>query len=313
MARLDQRIAILILSNMNQQHTSPPSNSEEPSFVSQQVTDARRFYLDLNPSRKAQFTVVCGGVERMRPEYIVSRKDFPYFAVELVTEGEGRLTLDGHKSILTAGSVFAYGPGVAHTIQNQSTHPMRKYYFDFWGRESASLLEATGLAIWKPLRISAIHELIDLFESLIREAREDTAIGHSICQSLARLLLLKIQQRSVPAGRNVPRSLATYERIRRHVEQNFLTLQTVEDVAQASHITPMYVSRLFRRFGGTGAYQFLLRLRMNYAAELLLEDGLLVKQVAHKMGFADAFQFSRAFKRVHGVAPSQVLQSQRRS
>ena len=54
---------------------------------------------------------------------------------------------------------------------------------------------------------------------------------------------------------------------------------------------------------GPGAYQFLLRLRMNDAAELLLDEGLLVRQVAHRMGVADAFQFSRAFKQIHRVAP----------
>ena len=74
-----------------------PSASTEPAFVSQQVTEARRYYLNLNPLRKAAFTVVCGGVERMRPEYVVIRRDFPYFAVELVAEGEGTLLLHGRR------------------------------------------------------------------------------------------------------------------------------------------------------------------------------------------------------------------------
>ncbi len=289
---------------------SSPKNIE-PAFVSQQVTEPRRYYLNLNPPPKAAFTVVCGGVERMRPEYVVSRRDFPYFAVELVAEGEGTLLLNGHRFHLAPGVVFAYGPGVTHTIRNHPRHRMRKYYLDFAGCEARALLNAAGLGQWKALRIAALHELVEVFETLGREARDDSAATRAICETLARLLLLKIQQRAVSGGRDLPRSFATYERIRRHVEEHHQRLRTVEDIARECHVTPMYVARLFRKFGRTGAYQFLLRLKMNRAAELLLDEGLLVKETAARLGFADAFQFSRAFKRVHGVPPTQLLESRR--
>ncbi len=45
---------------------------------------------------------------------------------------------------------------------------------------------------------------------------------------------------------------------------------------------------------------------MNYAAGLLMNEGLLVPEVAQRLGFPDAFQFSRAFKRVYGIPPSQL-------
>lgn len=306
MAGLDPGIAILILYGMARK---PAAARDEPSFVSHQVTEERRYYLNLNPPADADFVVVCGGVERMRPEYEVSRRDFPYFAVELVAEGEGTLLLNGRRYPLAPGVVFAYGPGVSHTIRTDPQHRMRKYYLDFAGGEARSLLEPTGLADWKALRVAALHEVVELFESLGREAREESPVARTLCDTLARLVLLKIQQRAVSGGRDVPRSFTTYERIRRHMEEHYLRLQTVEDVARECHTTPVYVSRLFRRFGRTGAYQFLLRLKMDYAAELLLDRGLLVKQAAARLGFADAFQFSRAFKRVHGVPPKQLLDS----
>lgn len=283
----------------------------EPSFVSQQVTEEHRYYLNLNPPRDGGFVVVCGGVERMRPEYVVRRTSFPYYAVEMVVNGEGSLLLDGRRFDLAPGVVFAYGPGVAHTIRTHPQNRMRKYYFDFTGTEALELLEAAGLAQWKALRVASLHEVTAIFQALGREARDDTPLARSLCETLGRLLLLKIQQNVVAGGLSVPRSYATYERLRRYIEENFLRLGTVDEIAVECHVTPVHVSRLFRRFGQTGAYQFLLRLKMNYAAELL-ESGLLVKEIASGTGFADAFQFSRAFKRVHGVPPA-VLQASRRA
>jgi AraC-like DNA-binding protein/quercetin dioxygenase-like cupin family protein len=287
----------------------PTPISAEPAFVSQQVTEARRYYLNLNPPRTAALTVVCGGVERMHPDYVVKRRDFPYFAVEFVTEGEGTVVLNGRRFPLAPGVVFAYGPRIPHVIRNSPRHPMRKYYVDFTGREARALLGASGLGKWQALRISALHELAEIAEALGRESHEDNRVSRAVCETLLRLLLLKIQQRTVSAGRSVPRSFATYERVRRHVEEHYERLWTVEDVARECHVTPMYVARLFRRFGHTGAYQFLLRLKMNHAAELLLNEGLLVKETAGRLGFPDAFQFSRAFKRVHGISPGHLLES----
>lgn len=281
--------------------------TDEPAFVSQEVSEARRYYLDLNPRADVSFAAVCGGVERMQPEYFVSRGDFPFYAVELVTEGEGVLTLNDRRFQLGSGVVFAYGPGVAHTIRTNPQKPMRKYYLDITGTEAHGLLAQSGLAHWKALRVAPVHEVVELFEALGREAAHSGEIAQQICAVLARLLLLKIQQRTVASGRSVPVSLATYERIRSHIESHHLRLRTIEDAAEECGVSSMYVARLFRRFGQAGAYQFLLRLKMNHAATLLQDEGLKVTAVAARLGFADAFQFSRAFKRVHGVAPSRLF------
>jgi AraC-like DNA-binding protein len=98
------------------------------------------------------------------------------------------------------------------------------------------------------------------------------------------------------------------------MEERFSTLKTAEDVARGCHMTPVHLSRIFRRFGRVSPYQFLTRLKMNRAAELLLESGLLVKEAAERLGYANQFQFSRAFKRVYGLAPDHFArQSHRRS
>jgi AraC-like DNA-binding protein len=64
-----------------------------------------------------------------------------------------------------------------------------------------------------------------------------------------------------------------------------------------------YLCRLFQRYDHQSPYQFLLRLKMNLAAEWLQPPDALVKQVAEHAGFSDQFHFSRAFKSVFGVAP----------
>ncbi|QDS91857.1 Arabinose operon regulatory protein [Roseimaritima multifibrata] len=290
------------------------SNSQPPAplpaFVSQQVTEARRFFLNLNPNRKLPLAIVCGGVERMRPDYFVERTDFPYYAIELVAEGEGTLTVENKEYPLSVGSLFSYGPRTSHSIRNQATNGMRKYYLDFVGTGVVGLLKESGLLTsqhaHQPIAIHSPHHLTDLFEILLREASSEGSQASRICETITELLFLKIKQSRTQEGNDRPRSYATYERIRRHIDENFLALHTIQQIAAQTDVTPVYLSRLFKRFADFGAYQYLLRRKMNYAAGLLMNEEMLVKEVAQQMEFADAFQFSRAFKRVYGISPKNL-------
>lgn len=282
----------------------------EPDFVSRQTHDARRFYLNLHPSETQPLALVCGGVERMNADYVVQRSDFPYYAIEWVSEGRGLLTMGNKEHDLAIGSLFAYGPGIPHRISNLAPDNMRKYYLDLAGTEAAERLSELGLLRGRPVTVGRPHEFVELWNLIDREARDVGEHSDSICESLIRVFLQKIGQRMV-STRNTDSSEAyqTFEMTCRLMEAKYLEFRTVEEVAAELGFSPIYLSRLFKRFAGSGAYRYLLRLRMNHAAELILERGLQVNAVAERLRYADAFQFSRAFKRVYGVPPSSLAKT----
>src|ERR1035441_9619579 len=117
---------------------SPPLS--KPDFFSTQVSQAHRFYLNLKPSSKAKLVVVCGGVEHCAHDYAISRKSFPFYSVEFVAQGNGRLTLNCSEHVLQPGSVFSYGPSIRHDISTGSHHPLFKYFVDFAGSAAVTLL-----------------------------------------------------------------------------------------------------------------------------------------------------------------------------
>lgn len=282
-----------------------------PSFVSTQVSEARRYFLDLTPERTRHITVVCGGCERVRPDYVIRRRTFPFLAVEFVAEGEGELELAGWNYRLRPGMTFAYGPEAPHVIRCEPSRPMLKYYVDFCGAEAERLLSATPLGQWRAVQVSSPEEIVELFELLQREGASESAFGAQLCASFIPALLLKISERALPGGKAEPRALATYQRAKRWIEEHYLRAGTAEEVAEACHVDTAYLCRLFQRFGHTTPYRFLMRQKMNRATELLLDKGMLVKEVAAELGFGDAFQFSRAFKRVYGLPPERFVRHAR--
>lgn len=243
----------------------------------------------------------------MDPDYVVERSNFPYYAIEWVSEGHGILDMGGKEHELRLGSLFAYGPGIPHRIVNLQPENMRKYYLDLAGTEAKMWLMKLDLLKGRPVTVGRPHELVELWNLIDREARDVAEHSHTICEMLVRVLLQKIQQRIVRArSGESSEAFQTFEMARRLIEERFLEFRTVEEVAAEIGFSPIYLSRLFKRFAGSGAYRYLLRLRMNYAAELILERGLKVSAVGARLRYADAFQFCRAFKRVYGVPPSSL-------
>jgi len=75
------------------------------------------------------------------------------------------------------------------------------------------------------------------------------------------------------------------------------------DVARAVHVSPNYLTGLFRAETGTPLGKFILAERIALAQVRLGRAGATVKAVALELGFADPFAFSRAFKRATGRSP----------
>ncbi len=81
---------------------------------------------------------------------------------------------------------------------------------------------------------------------------------------------------------------------------------TLGDLARHAGLGDEQLRRLCVRHLGTSPMQHLTRLRMRRAAALLGTGGRAVGVVAHAVGYDNAFAFSTAFRRHHGVPPSRL-------
>jgi AraC-like DNA-binding protein len=274
-----------------------------PEFFSPQVVEARRFYLDPAPPAAKPVAVVCGGCERCAPDYAIHRTTFPYYSIEFVARGKGALILGGKEYALFPGAVFSYGPGIAQDIFTDVADPLIKYFVDFVGSRAVRMLGQGALAPGNVARVFAPGEVQWILDDLILNGLKGTRFASRICDVLLEYLILKIADSLMPWEASKTPAFATYQRCRQHIQAQYLRLQTQQQIASECHINPAYLCRLFRRYDHQTPYQYLMRLKMNVAAERLQDPGRLVKQVSHELGFSDPFHFSRAFKSVFGVSP----------
>lgn len=279
-----------------------------PDFFSAQVSQARRFYLNLRPPRGAALAVVCGGVEQCAPDYEIRRDSFPYYSLEYVVRGEGRLQLARRRQALRPGDLFAYGPGVPQRITADPRKPLVKYFVDFAGAQAAAWLHRAGVAPGRSARVYPPLELQPLFDELIRNGQRGSRHAPELCRRLLDCLGVKLGEARAPRGGADSLAFATYQRCRQHLQDHCQRLRTLAQLARECHVNTAYLCRLFRRYDRQSPYRCLIRLKMNAAASQLQQPGALVKNVAADLGFANPYHFSRVFKSVFALAPEAFRQ-----
>ena len=283
------------------------SQQEAAGLLSQQVTGARYFFLNLAPRRKERLALVMGGREQCNPDYVIARRTFPFHVLEYVVAGRGTVRLDRREHALGPGAVFAYAPTTDCEIRTDPSDPMVKYFLSFSGADVPLRLRRCGVPLGTARRLAAHAEVTSVLEDLVREGQRSGALAPRICTALFELLLLKIEDTATLTPQASEPAREAFLRCKALIDAQAERLGTLEAVARAAGVEASSVCRWFRRYQGTSPYQYLLRRKMNLAAEHLVEHGGLVKEVAQRVGFADPYHFSRAFKAVHGVAPRVLL------
>lgn len=89
-----------------------------------------------------------------------------------------------------------------------------------------------------------------------------------------------------------------------YIERNFDQRITVEFAARLCRLCESEFSRSFRREIGMTFREYLLRVRITKARDLLGHPDASVSQVAFAVGFNDLSRFAQVFRRYAGVSPS---------
>lgn len=281
--------------------------SRPAHLLSQQVTGSRYFFLNLSSRPKgAGCQLALGGREHCNPDYVIDRDTYAYHVLEYVAEGRGELKFGTKKHSLVAGSVFAYAPTTRCEIRSMRDQPMVKYFICLAGAGVNAALKEARLASGELRQLSVHGEIRSLFEDLINDGQHAGPRLAEVCATRFRLLMLKLAE-AVQTGAHASEvARENFLRCRALIDAQVDRLATLQDIAAAVNMDVSSICRLFRRYQGISPYQYLLRRKMNLAAEFLVETDGLVKEAALRVGFADPYHFSRCFKAIHGVAPRHL-------
>lgn len=81
---------------------------------------------------------------------------------------------------------------------------------------------------------------------------------------------------------------------------------SVEDLSRAVFLSPSQMYRRVKASTGRTPSQFIRKIRMKKAVELLADSNLKIAEVAYEVGFTDPGYFTKVFKREYGELPGEL-------
>lgn len=95
----------------------------------------------------------------------------------------------------------------------------------------------------------------------------------------------------------------------KYLNENYMRQISLETISKSIYLSPAYISKVFKEEIGESPINYLIKIRLSKARELLMEGGRSIKSVARAVGYEDAYYFSKLYKKYNNVSPSKVKKS----
>ncbi|WP_103654327.1 AraC family transcriptional regulator [Agarilytica rhodophyticola] len=93
------------------------------------------------------------------------------------------------------------------------------------------------------------------------------------------------------------------------MHQNFKQKVSISELANKVHMGESTFHRVFKDITKQSPTQYLKKLRLSHARNLIIENGYQVQQAAFNSGYNSTTQFAREFKRLYGKSPSEFYKA----
>lgn len=95
--------------------------------------------------------------------------------------------------------------------------------------------------------------------------------------------------------------------VKKYINEHVTQRLSLNQVAAVFGISPNYLSQLFGKYNDLGFSGYINACKINESKRLLDEGNLKIYEVADMLGFESSFYFSKVFKKMEGVSPTEYL------
>jgi AraC family transcriptional regulator len=167
----------------------------------------------------------------------------------------------------------------------------------------------------RPQRLSELRQVTEILDRasyveggmisslalrILREFRTLDAVGPLSIEALTLEMLVQATRLDVVQDRNPPRWL---QQAREVIHEQFLESLSLSSVAELVGVHAAHLAKMFRRHYGCTLGDYVRRLRLDYASQLLARSERTLTTIALAAGFYDQSHFAHVFKLRFGVTP----------
>ncbi|MBP3702540.1 MAG: AraC family transcriptional regulator [Lachnospiraceae bacterium] len=234
-----------------------------------------------------------------------------------ILSGECTYRVEGEELLLQSGDLMIANPGVHHQyISKPSAKPPVEFYigfsdFHFRGMPQNQIVLPDGSHVMH-CRQELRQELNQLFHSMVAEFHGSKAGQYFMLKAyLMQILLLIVRENKeepqlMKNGYIFKSNNKDYviKKIISYLNENYNSKISLDQIAHNMYLSPVYISKIFKEETGESPINYLIKIRLEKAKEILSSsNGGTVKTIAKMVGYDDVYYFSKLFKKYYGISP----------
>lgn len=242
---------------------------------------------------------------------------FPLGEYELIvmTEGELYIRYNNEDFAVKAGEYLILPP--TNSYREGFRNAYCSFYWlhfavpseEFSAASPAADAGISGLSIPQTGTVPKLEKMVVLMKQLQDCVKNNypsftlNAMTTSIVAELCGQLLLNhtVETFTPPRSQNKQIYLDIIDYIQLHISRNI----KVSEIAEHFNYNEKYISHLFASVTGLPLKQFILNRKMDTANFLLTDTNMSISAIAKAVGFTDSHNFSRSYKKITGLSPSE--------
>lgn len=282
---------------MSQEMFAPQSSS---------VTSSRILY---TPSAFARASLLhlqeAGTLQAIHP-HTSARTNLTSFLCFAVLSGSGRLTYEGTAYELHRGDCAFIDCRKAYS---HST------YEDLWSLQWSHFYASSLPAIYEKYKErggrpvfhpSSTEQITAILTELYKIAESaDYIRDMRINEKLSSLLTLLMEESWQPEGSDASKKRLELSNIKAFLDGHYAEKVSLNDLAEHFFINKSYLARIFKETYGTTINSYILAQRITKAKQYLRFTAMSVEEIGDAVGIHDVNYFSRSFRKVEGISPTE--------
>ena len=215
----------------------------------------------------------------------------PFSAFSFRVSGSGAFEIGNKRFITKKGDVLFLPANMPYKVEYSSSESIVVHF------EQCNYFEPENICLENIATIGL------LFNNLLESWNGQRSVNQA--KSIIYEILEKIEKDKRSSLED-----STFSRCVRYIDAHFREPELdINTVCNVGFISASSLQRSFNAHFDMSPKQYLLKLRMNHALELLAENVLSVKEIAYACGFSDELYFIRFFRKHTGMTPARFRKS----
>ena len=226
--------------------------------------------------------------------------------IMFLKEGSGRFKAEEKEYPVTKGDLIVCNRGVNHCEYIDDTEPRQTVFLgvsrikingypeDCLLKDSFVKIAATGVFY---------DQLCQYFEQLLLEKEVKSPYFGIISESLLLIIVTYVLRLTSDGADKYFESKKTYVEVKEFLDNNFTTIDTIDNVCRSLYINKFYLTHLFKDTLGIPPLKYLIQKRVSLAKKLLVNTDKPINDIAKACGYLDIAYFCRVFKKVENMTP----------